>query len=216
MGKKLLLLAIILVSAGSIIWNATGRIEMQARFQVAGIAHNDRIPFTVELVNTGNRSLSEYTIVATAGESVQHFDGPPLDPGEDGVVKGELVLQPGAGSVEFSARVIGHRCSYLSNTVTVARQRGLGGDGQPQPQLYSQQIIQQSNQQLVVPPMGELEAPALEELAYGSLDPIEPSEDVDQLIDKVENTHCNGSRQTLEIYQKMGNSKADEFLISSL
>lgn len=221
MGKKLVLLALILASTLSILWNLTAEIEMEARFEVAGIAHNDRIPFKVKLKNTGNRQLAEYLVVATAGDNVQHFDGPALAPGESGTVEGELTLLPGTGSLEFSARIIGPRCSYLSEEVKVARHQGVGGDPEtdPNPNLYSQQLlVPQSKQQLVVPSMGELDISpgGAEEVAFGNLEPVEASEDVNHLISRVENNHCDQSLRTLQLYQKMGNSRADSFLLSSL
>jgi hypothetical protein len=214
MGRKIALIAVILVSAVSLLVQLQKAPRVEADFEVAGIAHDNRIPFKVHLRNVGSASAQNLSIVATAGEALENFDAPTLAPGEETTVEGELVLLDDASSVEFSARVLGERVSYRSETVVVARPEGLGGD-----RLYSQ--VQQFPKTPAPKPqqMGTSlpDLPDSEpDVAFGTLEEVEPETDVGHLISRVEQYRCNASQHTLEVYQQMGNQKADEFLVSKL
>jgi hypothetical protein len=213
-GIKLASIAIILVCALSMLTHLDRSPRVEADFEVAGIAHNDRIPFKVHLRNVGSATADGLSIVATAGDALEHFDAPNLEAGEEKTIEGELILNDDSSSVEFSARVLGPRVSYRSETVVVARPEGLGGD-----RLYSQIQGPPNSKALEPHQMGTtvLDAPDSDpDVAFGTLEEVEPEKDVQHLISRVEDYRCDASQQTLEVYQQMGNQKADEFLISKL
>lgn len=207
MTKKLLLLSLIALCAVTL-WQTQRPVPPQiaAKFEVAGIAHGDRVPFKLRLRNLGTKTVSGLSVVATAGEAVQSFPAPILEPGEDKVMEGELLVGEGEGPLEFSARVLGRHYSYRSPEIVVARPDGVGGSGQ----LYSQVQQVSSPQQMGIVPA---ELPPTE-MAFGALEPVEPENDVQNLISRVELHHCDASRQTLEVYQQMGNAQAERFLVA--
>lgn len=222
MAKKLFLLLAIFVSVASLLWLPSPAPQVTAEFEVASIAHERSIPFKVTLKNHGTRTVEHLSVVARAGDTVESYSAPRLEPGEEKTMDGVLTVSTENEKTLFSARLIGENVSFRSPDIEVVLPDGLGGGEEL---LYSQQT-QQVRQQDILPlksaPNEPIqlgtgsENPNPDETAFGQLEPVEQTADVEHLISQVELHQCGASRRTLEVYQEMGNSEADQFLLASL
>ncbi|MCA9797032.1 MAG: hypothetical protein KC910_34715 [Candidatus Eremiobacteraeota bacterium] len=196
-------------------------VSLVSKVEVPELLGAESTRFKVHLENVGPTAAENVVVLASLGDEVTELRVERLEPGQKETLEGDLPTQPGEGSLSFSARVMGSGFCYRSETLEVRRieQRGGTGlayikplDSSASGQQWSKQPQQQ--QQMVSPEdFGDRDE---SEMRLGSLEPVEPSADVENLIARVEQEHCEASRSILEKYRQNGNRRAGEFLLGSL
>ncbi|MGE0489436.1 MAG: hypothetical protein AB7S38_09510 [Vulcanimicrobiota bacterium] len=197
-------------------------VTLTSKVEVPELLGAESTRFKVHLENVGPEVAENVVVLANLGKEVTELRVERLEPGQKQTLEGVLSTQPGQGSLMFSARVMGAGFCYRSETLEVRRVEQRGGTGlayiEPL-ESYSasgQQLRKAPQQQQMVSPedFGEHEMDS--EMRLGTLEPVEPSADVENLIARVEHEHCAASRSILEKYRQNGNRRAGEFLLGSL
>lgn len=199
-------------------------VTLASKVEVPELLGAESTRFKVHLENVGPEVAEKVVVLASLGDEVTELRVERLEPGQKQTLEGVLSTQPGQGSLMFSARVMGTGFCYRSETLEVRRVEQRGGTGlayiEPLDSYSAsgQQLRKeppQQQQKMVSPEdFGEHEMDS--EMRLGTLEPVEPSADVENLIARVEHQHCAASRNILEKYRQNGNRRAGEFLLGSL